>query len=492
MLYRLENRLGGLRHDAAASAGILLAFAVAASLVGYVISWGQPVPILLALGAVIGIALLNALPMVLAMILAGVLLINGPVTMFVPELQKLGWLFSLLGFFLTGAAMLYPAVGRPRFERTVPFFVVLAIVIWAYAMLSMAYSAGPPDEGIRAAKRFFQFFGLLFILAVVPFPHRLIKKYFGFLVLLAAVQLPFAIYQRLVLVPLREGMPRVYPLDIVVGTMEGSIKGGGSSGVLALLLVFILAFAIAAYREGVLPLRWFLPLVIANVASLALGEVNVIILFIPLALAAIFLETIRRRPFKFIMLAFLALPVLFFLGWLYLVVQAQDGQTLQSKLDEIIGYNFGTRGYFVTGLNRVTVYPYWMDHNSLADPIRFFFGHGLGSSFGGMDEPNPGHMDRAHMNMFIGLTAAAAILWDLGVVGLVLFLALFLSAARHAYLLTKVAAPGFDRAFCQSLFAMALMLTVMLFYSQEPITVLSQQVLAYIALGMIAWRWRMQ
>lgn len=492
MTSRRHLQYGQLRPDAFASGAIVAAFAAAALITGYVIASGDIVRILLLLAVIVGVALLNALSLVLWLVLIGTLIISGPLIMFVPALEKAGWLFSMLGFLLTGAALLYAVIGRDHFARPPPAFVPIAVLFMTFGLLSLLYSDGPLAEGVRATKRYFQFMGVLFILATVPFPADRIRRWWSFLILLAVLQLVFALFQRIVLVPLREGMPRgVVPIDIVVGTMEGRLYGGGSSSVMVLLLVFMLAYLLSAVREGVLSMRMFLLLAAIVVTPLGLGEVNLTIILLPLALIAPFIDLVRRYPIRFVLGLALLLPALGFLGWTYLAMQAHPGQPLDLKIADIIEYNFGSRGYYGTGLNRTSVYSYWFaQHNPLADPVRFLFGHGLGSSFGNPDEPNPGHMDLAHLGMSIGLTAGSAVLWDLGLIGLLLFVAIHVSAVRHAYRLTQIAHAGFDRAFCRALLAMTLMLVVMLLYSEAPISIPSQQVLAMLCFGLIAWRWR--
>lgn len=491
MQFRLDNRLGELRPDTLTAAAIIAAFGAAGLIAGYVIASGKPIPIALTLGTIAGIALLGALPLVIWIILAGVLLVSGPVAMFVPDLEKASWLFALLGFFLTGAAMLYPAVGRHRFDRPLPAFVIMAILLFVYGLLSLAYSGGPILEGVKAGKRYFQFFGLLFVLAVIPFPPDLVRRWWGFLVALAMLQLPFAAYQRIVLVPMRENMPGVVPVDIVVGTMEGSLTGGGNSSVMALLLVFVLSYLIAAYRDGILSARRLLFSAILVTAPMPLGEVTLLIILLPLALVAVHFDFIRRRAFRFLLIVLLAAALVVATGWMFLAINAKPGQTVSNMIEAIIAYNFGSTGYYGgNSLNRTTVYSYWLRHQSLSDPVSLFFGHGLGSAFGGVGEPNPGHMDVAHAHKYIGLTTASSVLWDLGLVGLVLLVGLCLSAAHYASQLTALARPGFDRASCRALNAMTLMLLAMLFYSDGPIAVPSLEVLMALSIGLIAWRWR--
>ncbi|MCO5101771.1 MAG: hypothetical protein M9885_12925 [Burkholderiaceae bacterium] len=490
MLSRFDLPFGNARSDTRAAALIVLSFATAAALAGYMIASGRPIPILLTLGAILGFALLNALSFVVWLILVGVLLVSGPVTMFVPALEKAGWLFALLGFFLTGAAILYSSIGRDRFSRPLPAHVVMAMLLLTFGVLSMGYSEGPLTEGIRAAKRYFEFYGLLFILSVVPFPPRLVRRWWGFLVALALVQLPFAIYQRVVLVPMREGMPDVVPVDIIVGTMEGSLTGGGSSSVMAFLCTLILTFLLAAWRERIVSARRVLPILVIVFTPLMLGEVFLVFVLFPLAFLVLYGDLIREHPRRFFLTIILAVPILVALGWAYLIALTGPGQSLGSTIEAVVAYNFGTTGYYGSSLNRSSVLTYWASQHGLSDPVGLLFGHGLGSSFGGVNEPDPGHMDRAHANLFIGLTAASSVLWDLGILGFLLVVAMYLSGASRAARMVRLSAPGFDRALSRTLCAAALMLASMLFYSSAEFSVASQQVLSAFCLGSIAWLWR--
>lgn len=491
MLPRLEAGVAGLRPDSLTGAAIVAAFAAAALLAGYVIASGRPIPIALVLGAIVGIALLNALTLVIWIVLVGTLLVSGPVIMFVPGLEKAAWLFSVLGFLLAGAAVLHPVVGRSRLPGSAPSFIVVALALVVLSLLSLVYTGGSFSEGVRALKRYYQYFGLAFALAVVPFTPATVRRWWVFVVSLAFLQIPFAIYQRIILVPMREGMPNVDAIDIVVGTMEGSLQGGGSSSVMALLVVFAIACLLAAYREGALRGAGLALAIVALAIPLVVGEVTLIVILLPIALGAVFQDLVRVSPLRALGALAAAASVAVAGWWVYLMLNVEPGRTIADSFNAVVAYNFGTTGYYGGGsLNRTSVYTHWFQHHGLDDPIALVFGHGLGSSFGGLYEPDPGHMDLRYSGLYIGLTAASSLLWDLGLFGLSLYVLLHLAAVRLALVLVRSAHPGFDRTFCRALFAMSLMLFVMLFYSNGPISVPSQQVLTALTLGLIAWRQR--
>ena len=187
---------------------VTLGFLGAGALVGLVVATGNLVLIALVIGAVAGLVLLNALPLAVWLILAGVLVVSGPVAYFVPALTKISWLFSLLGVFMSGAALLYAAVGRERPARPVPVFVIFALLLMVFAGVTAFFSNGSLSEISSGAKRQFQFWGVVFLFAVVPFSQVSVRRWMLFLLGVALIQFPFALYQRMVLVPQVMGFER--------------------------------------------------------------------------------------------------------------------------------------------------------------------------------------------------------------------------------------------------------------------------------------------
>jgi hypothetical protein len=181
-------------------------------------------------------------------------------------------------------------------------------------------------------------------------------------------------------------------------------------------------------------------------------------------------------------------------GWIYLELQATDGRTMSvaERFKESIEYNFGRAGYFGgRGLNRTTVLRYWWEHHGLADPIGTFFGHGLGSSYGaGERVALTGHMHNAHRGQGIGQTGIAAMLWDLGLLGTLLFYGALVSAALAALRLVHRAQPGFDRVLCRTLLGAMAVLCTIPFYTDQILQVPSLEVLAALLIGLVAWRLR--
>ena len=157
------------------------------------------------LGGIAGVLLLNALPIAVWLILIGVFLINGPVGYFSPGMAKISWLFSLLGIFMAGAAMLYTVAGSKHFQRPMPPFIYTSLAFIVLAVASGLMSDGPITEVAAGAKRYFQFWGVMFLMAVVPFSEKQVRNWLLFILGVGLMQLPFTLYQRVVLVPTQIG-----------------------------------------------------------------------------------------------------------------------------------------------------------------------------------------------------------------------------------------------------------------------------------------------
>lgn len=471
-------------------------FLAAGALVGLVVATGNLILIALALGGIAGVLLLNALPVAVWIMLIGVLLINGPVGFFSPGLAKISWLFSLLGIFMAGAAVLYSAVGTRHFQRPMPFFIYTALAFVVLAVISSSFSDGPLSEIAAGAKRHFHFWGVMFLLAVVPFSERQVRGWMLFMVGVALAQLPLTLYQRVVLVPtvLSYDRPGFVPFDIIVGTFEGSLTGGGASAIMAMFQVLVLFGVFIAWREKLLNGFWTLLLSVAIVLPLGLGETKVVLALVPVALFAAYFELVARRPLAFLGMVVATIVIGGILGYFYFLVQVSGDiaeMSLAENIRDTIEYNFGNRGYYATGVNRFTAIPYWFESQSWNNPLKVLFGTGVGSAYG-IDGlvPDPGHMFLAHPGMHIDLLTASAILWEFGFVGALLYFGMIFGAMVALARCFREVSTAWDRVLCRMLMASLAVTLVMALYANSAVVLVSHSFLMYMTLGLVAWRYR--
>ncbi len=473
-------------------------FALAGIVLGYIVATGSPILIAVSIGGVFGILLLNALPVAIWALLIGVFMFSGPFYMFNPSLVKTGWLFSILGFYLVGAAILYPALGRKRFRFKAPAFVYWGMGFVVFAVALSFFSDGPLKEIIGGVKKYFQFWGVFFALAAVPFARTTVSRWLTFFGVLACVQLPIVIVQRVFLVPYLAAMNAeiegFVAIDSVVGTFEGTLRGGGSSSILALFLVLALGYLLASFREGTITGRRFWWLLALMFLPLGLGETKIVVVLLPIVMFVVYMDLIVARPALFLVGAVFAALITLGFVYVYTVIQVPDAQNLAfgQRIRETIDYNFGKVGYFGgRGLNRFTAITFWFSEHGFNDPLGTLFGHGLGSSYGGDGTvPNTGHVHDMYPYKLIGQTSGTSILWDFGILGFALFAGMIVSAWRVAFRLTNTATPGQDRALCRVLLASITCVIPMLFYWDGITVVPSHQTLTMLTLGIVAWRYR--
>jgi len=487
MFKRLIDPFVTLSPDRIVLALLPIGFIAAAVASGAIIASENVVMIALVGGALLSAVLLGAPSVALWVVLVGVLLVSGPLIFHFPALERIRWLFSVLGLFLLVAAFLHGGLARRRNVNPVPVFIWIAITLVIYAVASMLWAEVPLNQSGAGARRTIHYWGIMFALALIAFSDRTVFRWILFVCVLGLIQWPYAIYQRVVVHPTLQFSGA---FDSIAGTFEVSTSGfGGSTGALAFMLCLLIGGAFAAYREKLIGVPILAACVAALMLPIAVGETNVVFIWLPLVLAIVYADQLRRRPILFLTGSAVFAVLLVAFATVYLVTQqAHQGAPVpfETRLKDTYEYNFGSRGYAnASDLNRSNVIPYWFKHNGLEDPVRATFGHGIGSAYADRDFMTP--LFIRHSYRSISLVAVAEFLWELGLVGATLFLAMIAFAIRSAFRLVQTVRPGVDRAVARSLLVGNVLLLSLVFYDSAFITTASQQVVAVLVLGLTAW-----
>jgi hypothetical protein len=467
------------------SSATVFGYLLAAVIIGAVIASGNLIVQAIAGGALLSVVLMGAPSVALWIVLLGTLLVSGPLVFHFQGLSRLPWLFSVLGFFLLFAAFIYEGLGKTHRFGKLPHFVLVGVVFVIYVIASALWSKGTANEAMAGVKRVLQFWGVMMALAMIPFSRSTVQRMILVVIALSVMQFPLAIYQRLFLV---SALP-ANSLDTVTGTLELSRWGQGSSGVLGFWQIAMLAALAAMYRERLVSGLWMIVLCGAVCIPIVLGDVNIVFIWLPMALAAVFYDQIRERPLRFALWTTLFVGAMVAFGMFYLIFQ-QLGPvphwSLEERLRDLYEYNLGSRGYgAASDLNRTTVFTYWWSQHGAVDPVTTFFGHGVGSAFVASSDLTD--LVLKHGMRALDLVAASGMLWELGLVGLGLFLWMLVLAGLSAMRLCRIADPGRDRALARALLAAIVLVAGTLPYNSTVLQVPSQQVLAFFSLGVLAW-----
>ena len=135
-------------------------------------------------------------------------------------------------------------------------------------------------------KRYFHVIGVMFAFAWLAFTNEQIRRWRIYFLIVALAQLPWAIYELLKLVPIRESfaasIPGLVPIDIVAGTFGANLYGGGASAEMATYLIMVMAFLLARFSTNILTFKKILLLLPIVMVPLFIGETKVVVLLFPL------------------------------------------------------------------------------------------------------------------------------------------------------------------------------------------------------------------
>lgn len=455
----------------------------AAIALGLVAVTADPVIVGLAVALIAGVALL-ATPIAIIWIIFGVgLLVAGVLPIWAEGIASRSvWGIAVLGFALMALAAVVAAFNRSATSST-PAFVWITLAFLIFVTANGMLQSDSAHEVGGGFKRYFQATGLAFALAWLPLAESSVRRWVRFFLVVALIQLPWALYQLIHLVPIREAFvlayPGMVPIDAVGGTFGSSLTGGGGSAEMATFLIIVLAFILSRLREGVLTSRqaaWLIPPV---VIPLFLGETKVVVVLLPLMILALYRRELVSRP-RFAIAVLLAAGTLTAAaGYAYMSIR---NKSLGELFVETLRYSVQDQGHGLYKLNRTRVLTFWVDRQDASNPMPAVLGMGLGTA-----HELTGSVAARHAGLGIGLTAVSTLLWEHGSFGLLLFLAILLAAWRGADGLRRVDLPAWARADAAAIQAAMPLFAFYLLYRLSMLEALPFQIVFWGMLGYLAW-----
>jgi len=450
---------------------------------GLLATTANPIYIALGTGLILGAMLMTKPAWTIWLILVLGLLVVGVVPIWADDQSsKAAWGVSLLGFMLALMAI-FKAISVPGAVRGTPAFVWVMLVFILYTILNSIAHGAPVYEFFSGFKRYFQVAGLMFALAWFRFNEKQVHHWQVFFIVVALVQLPWALYELIKLVPIRESIVHAYPgmvpIDVVAGTFGASLHSGGASGLMAFFLIIMLAFFVARRREKLLGFGEFLFLLSFILAPLFLGETKVVVILLPLMFLTLYRNELIMRPH---IAAAILVPVVALtmgIGYVYL---SFSPESIEDQLVKTLGYNIYETGYGNYALNRTTALTFWVERQGLHDPVSFIFGNGLGAAH----DATYGHVSMRYPGYGIGLTATSTLLWEQGVLGTVLFLSTLVFVWLTASQLRHATVPSWIRADAAAIQVATVLFAVQLFYGLALLEGLPFQILFFTLLGYTA------
>ena len=326
--------------------------------------------------------------------------------------------------------------------------------------------------------------------------HRLTQLFYW----LFYVQFPLAIYQVLVVVPKRVALRgEDEKWDSVVGTFGGDPMGGGNTAAMGMFCLLIMLLKVSEFKHGICSFKSMAAHIVLAFFLCVVGEVKFVILLSPFLLALLwimpaYVSGISKLTLRSLMIIAAGMVVLIFAAITILASNyssAFGGDPTKSALSVFIdslGYIFDTNYIMESGeLGRFTTIFFWLQHNELFGPGGMLFGYGLNATNSG-SSVSPGFLHQ-YYNLYLDSTSLSMLLWEVGIVGTLLFVGLFiyiLKAVRPQPLLSveqldkpDVQLLSFAPAF--NVFAIACLLSLP--YSQILMITPMLQLLFYMSLG---------
>jgi len=399
------------------------------------------------------------------------------------QLGKLTWIVSMLSTLL-----LLPALLNLMWtsERKLPGFLRLALLFLFFSAFSGAVNWYSLEEFVGGFKHYFQTFGLMLALTLIMFTPENYARWRKFLLIAALLQFPFALYELLILVPMRGGIGlSSETTDVVAGTFGANLQGGSPNSVMVIFLFITMAFLVARWRVGLVKNRTFYFCVLLCLLPLGMGETKFAVVILPVVGVSLLRLDLMRNPFKYLpaIVGMAALTAL--LGYIYVVLMMHS--TLSDVIDTTLRYNIGKQGYSRTMvLNRFTSLTFWFKQQSLNDPFSFLLGNGLGSSYTSTSGII-GHLGFKYLNYGINLTAASTILWDTGVIGFTMYTGIFVAAWFAAGRLYKQVDDPAVRADALAIQASTLIFLFSLLYSDSIVNLVSMELIYAVVLGYLGY-----
>lgn len=314
------------------------------------------------------------------------------------------------------------------------------------------------------------------------------------------LQFPVALYQLIFVVPQRVALRgEEEKWDSVVGTFGGDPMGGGNTAAMGLFCLLIMLLKVSEYKHGLTSFKNMALHIMLGFVMCIIGEVKFVILLSPLLLGWVWIMPSWVKEASKVNLAVLLsiLVAMVLLIGLAIVILAYS-YTAAYGIDmaespftvffDSLSYIFDPNFILPGGeIGRFTTLTFWLQHNDLSGLPGTLFGYGLNATNSG-SFLSPGFLNQVY-NLILDSTAMSMLLWEVGLVGTLIFIGLFVYILKVVQPEPLLSIDQIDKQDLQLLsfapafnvFAIACLLSIP--YSQILMIVPMLQFLFYLSLG---------
>lgn len=449
-------------------------------------------------GAIVGLALLFASAGQLLVILTVLsFYIVGQVFYFADIGQALWLPYGIaLVFFAKWLASMFVQSTKTQVDAITMLIALFLLCVCFSTLLN-----GPNAlQAAATGKNFIAMWGVFFVMAAALVPVSAVHQMWRLLWWALIFQLPIVVYQYLVVAPSRRvfgGVIGGVEWDAVVGGFGGHREGGGSSGAMAYFVCLMFVYALARHRHKLASATTVVVTGFAGLICVALAEVKVAVVLLPLAVLVFLAPQLSRRPLLVISsaLAVLAMGLALLVAYqaIHYNRHLPTAEGPVAVLDRAFGYSLDPeRINMRTGeMGRMAAVVHWVREAPRDGPAYVLFGYGMGAS---RSQSLAGAGDVAlRYPIKIDRSSAVQILWDIGLVGfLFLMSALLLGAWRAAILARRLRSVPEMATYLDTASVGLATIAVMMFYGRDPFDVPALALLSAVMLGLVSWHWRLR
>lgn len=412
-------------------------------LIGIAIALAPPYAAALVIGIGVAVAaLLVPMPwlFVAAIFAAGV--VGGSAEYFL-GMGQANWLPYVLALVVAVRATLAAKLGLSGVARQktqsygYPAFGLPLLIYLFTVIVAGAANAIPVTQVFASIKNYLLMWGVLLALCCTPSYERISIALWRSMVAIAIVQLPVVIYQRFFIASKLSNSASSLSFDAINGTFGGGLQGG-RSGALTMFICIIVGYLLILWRDRqIRPTRFVLMLALILPATFFV-EVKAVVLWLPLVALLVFLSQIRKRPLMFIVgtVSSCVLAGAVMAVYRYSFYAPGTDSSLSGFVDQIAYVFDPDRFNPATGeLGRVSALVHWFREIDSASIANWLVGYGPGASRSSSTVAI-GEVAKRYP-FYIDISAAAALLWDVGLMGTIAFLAVLSLGASEAWRLSR-------------------------------------------------------
>lgn len=443
----------------------------------------------------VGLILLLRPVLALWFIIIGGLVLAGVTQLYAPQLQFVRWSIGLLASLLGAIALckyFFQEAGSRR-KYLPPLFWWMAAFL-AVAVVSGLLNYRNANTLLFGFKGYFQAWGLFFALLMMGWSEKTVNRISKVLIGIAFLQVPFALHEYLYLVPGRRYLGNgVVAEDVVAGTLGASPTGGGANAVLSAVLLITVAILVSLYKRKRMSWRGLFGAVVILLVPVVLNANKIALVYLIIIFLMLFSRELWRKPISTLLIGMVSAVFFSAILWSYttLLSRSDEDRTWQSYIEQAVIQNTSrTHGHGGYALNRWTAVSFWVDEHRGASLDKLFFGHGVGAARDGGD----GAFDvrtlasGPYAGMGIGLTTISAVLWEMGLVGLILLFGIFWAAVRSAgWLVRYYEADAWKAAVFEGLRVGVVILGIGWFFQASFVFLLPYQTLFLLIVGYLGY-----